>query len=419
LADFPPAHITHGYVSTKLRIVHMGVTSAIDPFGAVPLFANGVPGNQNGHTAIAEAFHLLQEYVTLPDSLVMISDRGTFSAPHVARLHDAGYHALCSAPWDEFQTLYEQHHPHLHWRRASFLSIEQQRRRDTQSSLPQEHYDLAILRHQLRHPETGGPLDARVIFVRSTAEQKIEHATRQQNLATMRAGLEQLQRTVARNHKATKLDSVRGRIAKLLGKKKAARYFRWSLDPLSPEEFAALPPPDPNCTKPTHRLMFSIDEQAVADDARHDGLSVLVTTAPITFSGDSLFSQFKKQCYHEHCHHQYKGPLAVSPIFLKNPRRVEALALLLQVALTAYQLIQREYRRHLAADAPRADHHITTETILRAFRHYPLHIETVPGGQVIRPTQATAAQRLMLNRLHLASVEQLLRRRLPAYHPRN
>jgi transposase len=417
-AYFPPAHITHGYVSTKSRIVHMSVTAAVDDFGAIPLFANPVPGNQNGHTAIAEAFHLLEQYLPLPDRLVMISDRGTYSLPHVARLHDADYQVLCSAPWDEFQGLYQRHQDQLNWRQASFLSIEQQRRRDCESSLPREHYDIAILKHQLIHPTSKRPIKARLIFVRSTAGQKVEHDTRQRNIAKIRAGLEKLQRTVARNHKATKLDSIRRRIHELLGTKAAARYFRWDLQPLADEQRAALPAPERDCTRPTHRLVFSLDEQAVADAARYDGLSVLVTTAPYTRSCDSLFSQFKRQCYLENSHHQYKGPLAVAPLFLKKPSRVEALAMLLQVALTAYQLIQREYRRHLPEDAPGREQHMTTERILREFANYPLVLEEVPGGQVVRPTRATVEQQRLLDKLHLVSVEQLLSRHLPPYHPR-
>ena len=35
------------------------------------------------------------------------------------------------------------------------------------------------------------------------------------------------------------------------------------------------------------------------------------------------------------CHHPWKTPLAVGPVFLKSPRRVEALVCLMQVALTA------------------------------------------------------------------------------------
>jgi hypothetical protein len=40
-----------------------------------------------------------------------------------------------------------------------------------------------------------------------------------------------------------------------------------------------------------------------------------------------------------------KTPLAVRPVFLKSPRRVKALVTLLQIALQAYQVLERRYRR--------------------------------------------------------------------------
>jgi Domain of unknown function (DUF4277) len=260
IADFPPAHITYGFVSNHERIVHVGVTSAIDDFGCTPLFATPLAGNQNGHTAVAEAFQLLQ-------------------------------------------------------------------------------------------------------------------------------------------------------------KKGVARFFTWSLVPLTDQEKAALDPPAINCSPPTHRLAWHLDQEAIAADTRYDGLSVLVTTAPRTSSTDALFSQFKKQCLHEHAHHQFKTPLAVAPVFLKNPCRVEALVMLLQVASTAYHLIQRRYRMSLTADATVKDRRTTTETILRAFAHYPLVLEKVPGGQIVRTTHATASQRLFLNKLNFGSLDKIRRRNLPNHPP--
>ena len=53
------------------------------------------------------------------------------------------------------------------------------------------------------------------------------------------------------------------------------------------------------------------------------------------YSGDRLFTMYKEQNYVETLHHQWKTPLAVRPVFLKSPRRVEALVCLMQIALTA------------------------------------------------------------------------------------
>jgi transposase len=108
----------------------------------------------------------------------------------------------------------------------------------------------------------------------------------------------------------------------------------------------------------------------LAADARYDGLSVLFTTAPRQYSGDELFTKFKEQNYIELLHHQMKTPLAVRPVFLKSPRRVEALVTLLQIALQAYQVLERCYRQTVPEDAPVGEQRMTAETLLRHFRVY-------------------------------------------------
>ena len=57
-----------------------------------------------------------------------------------------------------------------------------------------------------------------------------------------------------------------------------------------------------------------------------------------------LFTRFKQQNFVELLHHQWKTPLAVHPIFLKSPSRVEALVCLLQIALLVFQILERRYR---------------------------------------------------------------------------
>ena len=50
------------------------------------LFVHATDGNHNGHTTIAEQFELLQQHLPQPGRL-LVSDRGTFSARHLARAH--------------------------------------------------------------------------------------------------------------------------------------------------------------------------------------------------------------------------------------------------------------------------------------------------------------------------------------------
>jgi hypothetical protein len=167
------------------------------------------------------------------------------------------------------------------------------------------------------------------------------------------------------------------------------------------------------------------DYRALYDDHRdqlhwrrataYDGLSVLVTMAPRRESADQLFREFKQQNEVELAHHQWKTPLAVHPVFLKNPRRVEALVHPLMIALMAYYLIQRQYRQQLGDDAPPAEQRTTTETILRAFQSYTLQVEQRPYGRVVHATALTQRQRELLHRLRVPTPAQMLSQKLP--HP--
>ena len=73
-ADFPPAHITHGYAASDAKMIHAGLCSVVDDLGAVPIFGHLLSGNHNGKTGIAQQFELMQNYLH-PDPLLMISDR--------------------------------------------------------------------------------------------------------------------------------------------------------------------------------------------------------------------------------------------------------------------------------------------------------------------------------------------------------
>jgi Domain of unknown function (DUF4277) len=414
-ADFPPAQITHGYAVHDAKMIHAGLCSVVDDLGAVPIFGHTLSGNHNGKTGIAQQCQLLQDYLR-PEPLLMISDRGTYSAAHVARLQGAGHHVLCSVPWGDFKPLFHQHRERLLWNNASFLSVEQKRRRRGNSSLSKEHYELAVLRHQLTDPDSGDLIPCRLIFVFSSADQKVCQAERQRSVAHIRAGLEQIARSVAGGHfRWHDPVQIQRRVAKLLGKRGAARYFRWELVPLSADEQATLPPPARGCRRPTHRFVFHYDQAAAQADADNDGYATLLTTAPLTRSADTLFTEFKQQCYVEQGHHQWKTPLAVRPLFLKSPERVEALVYLLKIALTAYHLLQRLYRQAVPDEAPVTEKRLTTESILRAFRVCPLVKDATPLGCVVHPVQLTRRQRRILNLLHFPTPAQTLARRLPPY----
>ena len=140
---------------------------------------------------------------------------------------------------------------------------------------------------------------------------RICRRNRDQPIAKIRSGLEQITATVQRGHRCSGRAQIERRVAKLFGNKSASRYFRWELLPLTLEEQAVLPLPGRGCHRATHRFVFHFDPAAAEAEAVYDGYSALVTTAPRTWSADELFRQFKQQNWLELLHHQWKTPLAV------------------------------------------------------------------------------------------------------------
>ncbi len=415
--DLGPAHITTGRATDDAPhgalMIHAGVCTHVDRFGPLPFFGHTIDGNQNGRTAVSEQFALWQKYLPFT-KVTMISDRGTFSAAHLRRLQDAGGHAICSAPWDEFQALFDAQRRILKWKTASYLSIEQQRRRTAESRLPRDHYELAEVPHELQDADGGRKISCRVVFVFSTADQKVVRKQRQKQIEKLRAGLEQIQKSVAAGRRGTDLESVQRRVGKLFGTKEAARYFHWQLEPLSAAERKRLPPPQRGCKHATQVFSFSFDDSLVAGDEQYDGYSVLVATVPKSESNaDELFTRFKQQSYSEQVNSEFKGPLAVRPVFLHSPQRVEALVFLMMIALTLYYLLQRQYRQAVPAKAKPKERRTTTLTLTRAFANYTLLIYHTRLGQEVQTTQLTTRQRQILQQLGFPTPAQILRRRLP------
>ncbi len=408
----PPAHITHGH-GHEDKLLQVGVTAIVDHLGAVPLVSHCLDGNRNGPPAMEEHCQWLRAANLLPEGTLLVSDRGTFSLEHVARLHRYGCPVLCAVPWAQYQALYDEQREQLHWQRARYLSLEQQRRRQTGSSLPQEFYELAVLRHTLTDPATNEAIPCRLLFVHSSADETIGRQTRERDINRLREGLAAIAATVARGHPQTTQATIARRVTRLFGNRAAAHFFRWEMVPLTAEERAALPAPSRGCRRPRYRFSYEFDEAAAAAAAAYDGLSVLLTTAGRERSADCLFSWYKEQNYVELGHHQWKTPLAVRPVFLKSPRRVEALVGLMQLALTAYQMLERLYRQSLGEGAAYEEVHRTTESLLRAFANYSLIERRSRLGRVVHATRMTEEQRQILLRLGFPTPAQLLAQVLP------
>lgn len=411
----PAAHIGHGYLS-KRRMLQVGVAAFVDEINFVPIFVHPLDGNRNGHTAMQQQYDLMRQYLKLSDGLMMISDRGTFSAEHVARLYRHGNTVLCALPWNDYVKLYDSHAATLQWQRASFLSQEQTRRRQCASPLPREQYDLAVIDHAVPDELPAAadmPADrkipARVIFVKSSSAAQLEAQRREKNIDKIQKGLTTLAAKLLRGHPCNTPDSAHRNILRLMGKKSAAQVFCYDIVLLTPQEQAALPAPQSGHRRATHQLLWSLHQAAAEQAKQYDGLYALLTTAPADrFSADALFTRYKQQAYIERSHHEWKTPLAVTPVFLQSPQRVEALVCLLFMALQFRQIIERRYRLASQNDKLLSQRRMTAEKLEKSFRTCLAWHGNVAGRHTLLPTTASKTQRLILQTLRFPSLARQL-----------
>lgn len=412
-----PAHITKGRGTDDApkgsMMVHVGLCTHVDEWGPLPFFGHTIDGNQNGRTAIDEQLALIRQHLR-PNTLTMISDRGTFSVGHLLRLKDENFHAICSVPWGEFRELFDAKRDSLKWKAASYLSTEQRWRRERDSELPLESYQLAVVKHILKDEATKREIDCRVLFVHSSADEKVVQKQRQKQVDKIRQGLETIQRNVARRGPYSDEDAVNRKVAQLYKERAPAKYFSFKMVPIPQQQQEKHRTTDRGSRPPTHRFEFTFDEKAMQRDAKYDGYSAIVVTVPTSErSADAAFTEFKQQIYSEQVNRTYKGPLAVRPIFLHTPARVEALVFLMIMVLMTYYLLQRLYRQTVPADAPNAEKRKTTNTIFRDFTSYALLIQRTRLGIEVKPTRLTTIQRQTLQQLGLSTPAQVLSKNLP------
>lgn len=104
---------------------------------------------------------------------------------------------------------------------------------------------------------------------------------------------------------------------------------------------------DPATGKPT--LAWHYDAAALAAEAATDGWYALLTNLdPSVADASEVLRRYKGQEVVERRYGNFKGPLAVAPMFLKNNRRIEALITVICLALLIFCLIERALRLAIA-----------------------------------------------------------------------
>jgi transposase len=190
----------------------------------------------------------------------------------------------------------------------------------------------------------------RIIFVHSSSKQKDDEDRRQRKIENANEKLKELAPRLNAYHLKTKkqigaaVNSICKEVKEFIDVKTVTerRQVKVRLSPgrtsLSKSEYK-------NKWEFKHGIQWEVNEQALAEASKTDGIFPLITNTKLC--GSEVLSKYKSQPFLEKRMYTQKTVLEVAPVFLKKEKRIEAMLFLYFVALMIVSLIERKIRMNM------------------------------------------------------------------------
>jgi transposase len=208
---------------------------------------------------------------------------------------------------------------------------------ESQAKLPPEkrdRYEAVAVTEHLEGQVDGRAvrLDYRLIFVWSESKARQEATTRARHTAKIVAEFEAVQKNLGRYSLKT-TEAIMRRLEAAKGKYAEGALLDYRLEQDADGRF---------------RLTWEFNAAVLQRWQHLEGVYVLKTNLPErTHPLAEVLRTYKGQSRVERRFHHLKGPLAVAPMFLKNPERIAGLLCVLVWALMVLALMERQVRREL------------------------------------------------------------------------
>jgi len=207
-----------------------------------------------------------------------------------------------------------------------------------------ELFELAVGPHQMQE-------GFRIYWYRSSEKRQHDDQDRQERIA---AALQRLEGLKQRRGRGPKTEPALRRAAEnLLDKYRVRSLVDFQIDLQEKVHFVQTRRGKPGSQTTYKRVAKSLpvlsarpNPAAIARAQTMDGTFPLVTNTPL--SGLEVLQKYKYQPHLEKRHFLCKSVLEVSPVFLKNNDRIEALMLVCFVAQLVAALIERAVRQNMA-----------------------------------------------------------------------
>lgn len=340
--------IKHGHPKERrydLKQIQTGL--AVTGDGGIPLPSRVIDGGAAEISQITGTMNSLRAMAG-PKEFLLIADSKPISYSNVTVLIEAGTDFIAPVPASEVD---DAVYAALDVEAAAVVDYTPARDEDSPAD-QRETYRVLEGTHRLAGPRKSDPLlEVRRILVHSTGNAKGQRRARDKRLAKAREELNKLQHAAGGRY-CNSPEKIAARIGVITKTRRVSGCLHTDIT-----------------TDETGRpaLSWHFDQDALQAKAAVDGWYALLTTlTPEQADPSEVLRRHKGQGAVERRYGDFKGPLAVTPVFVQDNRRVAALVAVICLSLLLFCLIERQVRQALGGD----------QKMLGLY----------PGNQKVRPT---------------------------------
>jgi transposase len=341
-----PFQVTYGYSKDKRPDLKQFVLSTLCVDRAVPIWGKLEDGNASDKTLnttlLSELARLLADYGVQPGAYIYIADSALVTEDNLAALRDTFFITRLPATYSECGRIIAETVARNQWEEVGGLAQTQPTKHR-----PGTCYKVAEGSVTLY----GKTYRAVVVHSSSQDQRRQQHLARESQVSY--ATLEATVRAAARQEYFCHADAEAA-AAKL----RALQSAYHGVD-VAVQERPTYGPGRPSSTRPRvvkalrYSLQVTLHERAevMARKTQETGCFVLLTNVPtageMAHRAGDVLRAYKEQHGIEQNYGFLKDPLIVNSLFLKKPERIEALGLVLLLALLLWRLVERSLRVHV------------------------------------------------------------------------
>jgi transposase len=341
-----PFTITHGYSKDKRPDLKQFVLSMLCVDRAVPIWGKPEDGNASDKTLnttlLSEIAQLLAHHGVGPGAYIYIADAALVTEDNLTALGDTFFISRLPATYTECERVIQEAVGQQAWEEVGVLA----------ETKPTKNRPVASYKaHESAVTLYGKPY--RAVVVHSSAHDKRRQKRLDRELQTSYTTLQAAVRAAGKQEYFCRAD------AEAAAEKLRAMQTDYHRVEVSVEERPQYGKGRPSTRKPRevkamrYGLQPGLTARAdrLATKREEAGCFVLLTNVPkegaFAHGAGDVLQAYKEQHGMEQNFSFLKDPLIVNSLFLKKPERIEALGLVLLLALLLWRILERSMRAHV------------------------------------------------------------------------